>query len=486
MATTVTYYKIANLTSSMIDTEVKITGWVSKIHRTRKTTFIWLYEDHISMMHPIQIVCNTKDNNFDCLLQVTKGFRLNVFGILVKSIGSMQDIEIRLTHVEIVGQVKDPSTYQLAKDDYPMKHYRDNPELECHSIVKRCIYVVRARLMKATELFFELKNMLKVDMPLMTTSQCEGGANPAQVTDFLKTKKLSDIPTVDKTNDIDFTKDFTKSATYLTESNQLFLETCLGLGDIWTETIATRYEPSESTKHLASFKMIEVELANIESAVQLMDFTEEAIKFCIKYIIDNCSTELDTLDKYFERPIGSQIEKLSLWLYNDFVRINHADVIDLLAAQPVGTFEVLPTYSDDLSGEHERWLTDTLYGLPVIVARYPKAVKSFYMPVILESFEESRGVEHVDSYDILLPDVGELVGGSRRIHDADELRQRISDLGIAVKPLEFYIRLRENGTVPHGGFGWGHERFVKGLTGAPSVKDVVQYPFFIGCFNENA
>lgn len=482
--------KIQSIDESMIDTDITICGWVTSCHAHRNVAFAWIADDAASRLIPIQAVFDLKRRpDFAEIRGVTKGWSLGLKGKIVKSIGTQQAIEMQVSAYQIFGKVADPASYALAKDDYPLEYLRGLPHLECHSTVKSCIYSVRSALMTATERFFESKKFRKVDMPLITMSQCEGGANPAQVTDFLKTHKRSDIatrpildatgkPTGDFTDDIDFSKDFSGCANYLTVSAQLELETQLPLGDVWTETRATRFEPSMSTKHLASFSMIEAEISFIESAVDLMDVTEEAIKYCTQYVLSVCEKELKYLGKYFDD--ADHIDKLCSWLSSPFTRITHAEAVTMMQAEPSGTFLAIPQYDEDLSSEHENWLT-AKYDRPVFVARYPKKVKSFYMPVILETVEESYGVEHVDSYDLLVPNVGELVGGSRRIHDLAELETRITELDIDRTPLEFYIALRRDGTVPHGGWGWGHERFVKMLTGAPSVKDCVAFPFYVGC-----
>ena len=163
-----------------------------------------------------------------------------------------------------------------------------------------------------------------------------------------------------------------------------------------------------------------------------------------------------------------------------FIRITHADVVQLLLDE-MKIYEKEPKFDEDLTSEHERWLVDVKFKKPVFVTRYPQKVKSFYMPLINETNEESRGIKHVDNFDLLVPETGELVGGSMRIHDYDELEQRINELSLDKKQLDFYIKLRENGTIPHGGWGMGFERFVKMVTGVPSVKDCVSFPFYIGC-----
>lgn len=474
---------IKNIDDSMIGKELTIFGWVMTCHAHRNVAFVWLADDTSSRLKPIQAVFDLKKrSDFSEIRSVTKGWSIGLRGKIVKSIGSQQSFEIQVSEYEIFGKVSDPSTYEMAKDDYPLEYLRGIPHMECHSTLKSAIYSVRGALMEATELFFTNEHFKKVDMPLITMSQCEGGANPAQVTNFLKSQMLGDVPTKKDSTEIDFTKDFSGCANYLTVSAQLELETQLPLGNVWTETRATRFEPSMSTKHLACFSMIEAELSFIDSANDLINITEKAIKFCIQYVLDRCNGELEYIEKQLGKP--DHITKLNEYVKTPFIRITHADAVTMMLSEPTDTFLVLPKYDEDLSTEHENWLTEK-YKLPVFVSKYPKKVKSFYMPVVTESEEESHGVEHVDSYDLLVPDVGELVGGSRRIHDLAELEMRISELGLDRKPLEFYISLRKDGTVPHGGWGWGHERFVKLLAGVGSVKDCVPFPYYVGCGLKN-
>ena len=190
---------------------------------------------------------------------------------------------------------------------------------------------------------------------------------------------------------------------------------------------------------------------------------------------------LEFLQKFYK---NDHISKLQQFVSVPFVRITHAQAVTMILddATNIGVeFKELPTYDGDLGSEHEKYLTDVKYRCPVIVMRYPKAVKAFYMPIVVESPEESHGVAHVDSFDILVPGVGELVGGSQRICKTDDLIARIQELGLDMEPLEFYVNLRKYGSQPHGGMGMGFERLIKFITGAENVKDCVAFPRFMGC-----
>ena len=286
--------KIADLSSSDIDSICTVNGWVTKSHMPKKVTFVWLADNVEARLKHLQVVFDSKTlENFADTKQISKGWSLQITGKIVKSLGSQQEIEMYALSYKVYGKVKDSSKYELAQEAYPIEYYRDIPYIECLSLIKSSVYAVRSCLMDALNEHFKLHKIKKVDMPLITYSQCEGGANPAQCTDFLKTKKITEIPliTVKKndsesmtTNDIDFSRDFASCATYLTESAQMHLETQLYLGDVWTETRAVRFEPSMSSRHLACFSMIEAEFGFIEKSYVLMDFIEEQIKWCVQYV----------------------------------------------------------------------------------------------------------------------------------------------------------------------------------------------------------
>ena len=381
-----------------------------------------------------------------------------------------------------MGIVSDPSAYPLAKAITDLGYLRSIPELECHTPIKSIIYKIRHSIRLFTDQFFTTTGFTLVDMPTITFSECEGGCQPFQTTLLLTSGKKSDIPTTDsehgKTDDVDFSTDFFKVKASLTVSSQLELETQLPLGSVYTMTRAFRGEPSQTSKHLCEFSMLEIELIS-SGAEDIIDITEKYIRESIGHVIEKHMIEFEFLEKQFEKPIISSLHK-----YRDtpFIRTTHADVVTMIkteASKGTEKFVHVPEYDEDLSSEHEKFIVEH-YGLPVVVRKYPKKIKAFYMPVVKETESESHGVEHVDSFDILVPEVGELVGGSQRIHEFDLLMERIIELGLDLKPLEFYIKLRQMGTVPHGGMGMGLERLIKFITGAPSVKDCVAFPRFIG------
>ncbi|NBX74984.1 MAG: asparagine--tRNA ligase [Proteobacteria bacterium] len=455
--------------------EVVVSGWILTARWQKKVIFIKLSDCHRSKLNPLQVVCD-KQIFGDSLDHLSAGCSLLVKGKIVKSPGKGQEFELVASEIYVYGNVADPASYPLAKADLPFESMRLLPHLECHTPEKASVYLIRSVLMESLEEFFKLNNYTKTDMPLITFSECEGGCQPMQATLLLTSGKMTDIPQKAGSNDVDFSKDFFGSKSSLTVSAQMELETQLPLGNVWTVTRAIRGEPSQTTKHLCEFTMIELEKAFSSSAQDIIQISESCIKYCIEQALKKCDPQLTFLENKLGKSIKSDLTK---YLTEPFVRITHAQAVEMIQKNPE-KFLTVPTFSDDLSSEHEKYIVDH-YQLPVVVCKYPKAVKAFYMPVVSETLEESHGVEHVDSFDILVPGTGELVGGSQRIDSESELMERINELGIDPKPLEFYINLRRTGSIPHGGMGMGFERLVKFVTGVDSVKDCVAFPRFVGC-----
>lgn len=478
------------INESHIGQTMTICGWIQTMRWQKKLIFGKLYDSGLSILSPLQVIFETNKaptaGYYDSLQTVSRGASIVIKGTIVKSPKSEQPIEIVGHQYYIIGGIYDPQYYPLAgtaTDNVEL--LRSLPYLECHSRVKSAIYKTRSILECAIATFFTSKNFTKCDLPVITFSECEGGCQPMQATLLLTDNKKTSIPikqtiTGESTDQIDFSKDFFGAKASLTVSAQLELETRLSLGNVWTMTRAFRGEPSQTTRHLCEFSMIEFELAFTSSAIDIMNISEELIKYCIEFVLTHGKKYLEYLQSFYTNDI---IAKLTQYVSTPFVKIRHAEAVSLMldhAANKVIEFRELPTYDGDLSSEHERYLTDTVYKLPVIVMRYPKTIKAFYMPVIEETQEESHGVEHVDCFDLLVPGVGELVGGSQRIWNYDELMSRITELGLDVKALEDYTKLRLYGSVPHGGAGIGFERLIALITGAASVKDCVAYPRYMG------
>ena len=468
---------------NFVDENVVVCGWVNHIRKQKNIAFCELYDSAETKINVLHVVFRISENPeyFEKLQRVYVGSSILVSGKLVKLTQRKQSMELVCAEYEILGSVADPDEYPLAgRASNTLDVIRQYPELECHSTIKSSIYSVRIALMKASEEFFNSNGYLKVEMPAITFSECEGGCQPFQVTSLLQENDRSKIALNDKTGLIDFDKDFFGMKSFLTVSSQLELETQLPLGDVWTVTRAFRGEHSQTSKHLSEFSMIEIEKRFSISSIDIINITEQYIKFCIQKLLTTHREQLMYIEKFYET---DNVSKLEQYASLSFVQISHAEAITILknVSSDVCQFEHIPDYSEDLSSEHEKYLADVLYKQPVVIKNYPKAIKSFYMPKIHETEIESHGVEHVDCFDIIVPGVGELVGGSQRIHEYDELMERISDLGMSIEPLQYYINLRKYGSVPHGGCGIGFERLVKFIAGVGNVKDCVPFPRYIKC-----
>jgi asparaginyl-tRNA synthetase len=476
---------IISISFSDIDTQLIVKGWVESARFSAKTAFLKVYDSWRSHLAPLQIVFDlskfTEDQKL-ILSKITTSCSVSVTGTLVSSPKPAQPFELQGTDFKIIGIVTDPGTFPIAKGDLTMEHLRSHSHLECFCQTKSAIYGIRSLLHDAFEKFFREHEFTKTDMPLITFSECEGGCQPMQATLLLTSSDVTDIPIQEKSTKIDFTKDFFGAKASITVSSQLELETHLPLGRVWTMTRAVRGEPSTTSRHLAEFSMLEIELPFIESALDVRDISEKLISHSIHYILSDKYglLALDVLSKKFGVDIK---KKLTGYISKPFEVITHRDAVTLLLkleAEGKIKFDKSPDYEDDMGTEHERFLVDVYFSHPVIVTEYPREVKAFYMPVVGSFTSPLTGklIEYVDCFDILVPGVGELVGGSARIDDYAQLESRIEQLGLDKKPLEFYSDLRKYGSEKHGGMGLGFERLIKFITFADSVKDCVAFPRF--------
>ncbi|XWV24508.1 asparaginyl t-RNA synthetase [Tupanvirus deep ocean] len=473
----------------LLGQEVTTAGWVKTCRDQNQMIFVHLSDG--TTQQTLQVIALPEFiNNFKELSVITTGTSISVTGVLVKSPAKGQLFELSARSV-IIHQIC-PGTFPFQKVGLPMEFMRTFPHLRHRSNIMRAVFSVKSVIMKSIHDFFVERNYCLVDLPILTTNACEGGCQPLQVTSLIDSGKISDIPVITKdvitmgddkngvisnsvrtikTNDIDFKKDFFDNPVYLTVSNQLHLE-CFahGLGYVYTITPATRGEPSQSTKHLAHFNMLEWEFCfgELDDNIEL---AEQCIKYCAAQVLEKSQKELDILNKAAENKL---IEKLVKIVTEPFARISHREAVTLLRDVHLKIpFVDEPQYAGDLSGEHERYLVKH-FGKPVVVMRYPKAVKAFYMPV----HHTIETIEYVDCFDLLM-DIGEVVGGSQRIWSESDLLQRMAELGIDSKHLDWYLDLRRYGSVPHGGAGLGIERLVATLTGTSNVKDCISFPLTV-------
>lgn len=464
---------ISALSQEHIDTTITVWGWVSSVRQQKKMAFLKLKDSYDGELQVILDFSKFTEEQIGEIQKFQLGWALSITGLFKKSPAKGQAFELEATDYKIFGKVDDQSTYPLAKTTLTMEHFRQYPHLECRTKEKSSIYALRAGIKKYIDEYLQSQRYIETQMPSITHSECEGGCQAFRVSQLLECKKPNEIPIKKETGEIDFTKDFFGGSSFLTVSAQLELETQLPIGNVYTWTKAFRGEMSMTTKHLAEFTMLEIEKL-CESAVEIMDDTENMIKYCIRKVLENMKPTLDYCETKFEKDLIAKLEKTC---NTPFVRVTHAECITILKQQK-DKFQEVPDYEGDLATEHERFLADEYFKHPVFVTKYPKKIKSFYMPVVKETPEESFGVEHVDSFDLLIPGIGEVVGGSSRSIDTTELLARLQEFNIDPTPMDFYIDMRRKASLPHGGMGMGLERLVKYITGAPSVKDCVAFPRF--------
>jgi asparaginyl-tRNA synthetase len=469
----------------LLNKEFTINGWIRSMRQNSKTlAFVSLYDG--SYQETLQIVFHTendKDKTFESLFSVGQtGVSISATGIIIESEGG-QPFEMQANKVHIFGIVADKYPMAKSKKALSMEFLREQQHLRVRTNTFGALARIRSELIIAMHHFFHSSSFTFVDLPFITESECEGGANPLQVTTLL-TDKRSDIPTINTpkelvipaSEEIDYTKDFFGKKVYLTVSAQLHLETyACALTNVYTMTRAFRGEPSNSTRHLAELNMLEWETC-FTSLENNIDIAESFIKHCIGHVLEHCMPEMAFFDKIV-RP--GLIKELQAMYAEAFIKTTHEEAITLLrqhVEQGKVKFNSEPKYDDDLANEHEKYLVH-IYGKPCVVRYYPKPVKAFYMPVVKEKETKigDKVIERVNCYD-LLTRIGELVGGSQRIDNYDELVARMDELKMNKTQLDWYLDLRRYGSVPHGGAGIGFERLVMLLTGIDNIRDTV--PFY--------
>lgn len=422
------------------------------------------------------------------------GMSIEAIGKIVKSPAAKQDVELLVEQYKILGYVNEPDTYPITKNKLQLDYLRTLPHLRVRTDTFLAVNKIKSVLMNSMYRFFEGNEYLNVQVPLITDNECESGAFPFTVTTLFKSNEINNLPVKEDKKTINFVEDFFKKQTYLTVSGQLHLESivCGGVSQAWCVTTAFRAEPSTGPKHLAEFWMAELEFC-FRDLEYNMFINEECIKYCFSKVLDRCVDELALLEFTYKSEIG---KKLLNYITNKFVRTTHEECVRLMlrdidnkkikinpnkkAEDSVYIFKEKPGYHEDLSKDHERYITEVLYGgLPVFVKYFPKNVKAFYMPVI----DPENEIQHVDCFDLLFPEIGEVVGGSQRISDYDELIVRMKENGINPETLQFYLDLRKYGSIPHGGSGIGIDRLMLMLTGLNNIRDMVPYPRSFGVCN---
>ena len=442
------------LTTAPAET-ILVSGWVRTRRDTKAFSFIELNDG--SCLRSLQIIANQTLPNYAELLRLTTGAAIAVRGKLVPSQGKGQQWEVQADTVDIVGLAD--ASYPLQKKGHTAEFLREIAHLRPRSNLFGCIFRVRSRLAYAIHQFFQERGFAYVHTPIITGSDCEGAGELFRVT----TLDLKNLPRRED-GSIDHTQDFFARPTFLTVSGQLEAETfACALGKVYTFGPTFRAENSHTSRHASEFWMIEPEMAFCDLQGD-MDLAEEFVKYLIGDIRTHCAEDLELFAKFVDKEL---LTRLDLVAQRPFQRISYAGAVELL--QKSGqTFEYPVEYGTNLQSEHERYLTEQVFKCPVTVYNYPKEIKPFYMRL-------NDDQRTVTAMDVLVPGIGEIVGGSQREERLEVLLANMERHQLNPKDYQWYLDLRRYGTVPHAGFGLGFERMLMFVTGVANIRDVIPF-----------
>mgnify|MGYP000141414710 FL=1 len=436
--------------------DVLVQGWVKTRRSSKAVSFVQVSDG--STLADIQVVADESLPNFQAVDALTTGCSVSVIGTLVESPGKGQKYEIHAKSIEVVGE-SDPDTYPLQKKRHTVEFLRDIAHLRPRTNTFGAMARVRNALAYAIHGFFQDKGFLFLQAPMITTSDAEGAGAMFRVT----TLDLANVPMKDGA--VNAEEDFFGKPTFLTVSGQLEAEIfALALSDVYTFGPTFRAENSNTSRHLAEFWMVEPEVAFCDLD-GLADLSEEFLKHIFTYVLDHCQEDMGFFNQWFDKTAISTLEGI---VTSDFERLTYTEAVDILQRSGE-SFEFPVVWGSDLQSEHERYLAETKIGKPIIVTDYPKEIKAFYMR-LNEDGKTARAL------DVLVPRIGEIIGGSQREERRDVLLERIRQSGLDEKNYWWYLDLRSYGTVPHAGFGLGFERTVQFVTGVANIRDVIPFP----------
>ncbi|MBQ6995777.1 MAG: asparagine--tRNA ligase [Lachnospiraceae bacterium] len=438
------------------DKEVTIGGWLRSKRDSK--TFGFLVVNDGTFFEPVQVVYSDALNNFAEINKLNGGAAVIVTGVVTLTPEAKQPFEIQATEVFIEGD--STPDYPLQKKRHSFEYLRTISHLRPRTNTFQAVFRVRSLCAYAIHKFFQERDFVYVHTPLITGSDCEGAGEMFQVT----TMDLTNIPMTDD-GKVDFSKDFFNKPTNLTVSGQLNGETyAMAFKNIYTFGPTFRAENSNTTRHAAEFWMIEPEIAFADLKDDMM-LAESMLKYVINYVLENAPEEMAFFNQFVDKGL---IERLQHVANSEFGHITYTDAIAELEKHN-DEFEYKVSWGCDLQTEHERYLTEKLFGRPVFVTDYPKEIKAFYMKL-------NEDGKTVAAMDCLVPGIGEIIGGSQREDKLDVLEKRMTECNLNPEDYDFYLDLRRYGSARHAGFGLGFERCVMYLTGMGNIRDVIPFP----------
>ena len=436
--------------------EIKVSGWIRTLRDSKTFGFIELNDG--SFFKNLQIVFNDTLDNFKEVSKLTISSSIIVTGKLIITENAKQPFEVQANKIEIFN-VSDQD-YPLQKKRHSVEYLRTVAHLRPRTNTFNAVFRVRSILSYAIHKFFQERNFVYVHSPILTSSDAEGAGEMFRVT----TLDLENVPKTDA-GEVDNSKDFFGRPAHLTVSGQLDVETyAFAFRNVYTFGPTFRAENSNTVKHASEFWMIEPEICFADLKDD-MNLAEDMVKYIISYVLENAPEEMEFFDKFISKGL---LERLNHVVNSDFGRITYTDAIKELE-KVNDKFEFPVEWGSDIQTEHERYLSEVVFGKPVFVTDYPKDIKAFYM-------KQNDDGKTVAATDLLVPGIGELIGGSQREDDLEKLKTRMKELGLKEKDYWWYLDLRRFGSAPHAGFGLGFERMMMYLTGMSNIRDVIPFP----------
>lgn len=442
--------------SEYVDKEIEIGGWIRSIRDSKTFGFIVLSDG--TYFETLQIVYSDTLSNFKEISKLNVGAAVIVKGTLVATPNAKQPFEIQATKVEVEGNSSED--YPLQKKRHSLEYLRTITHLRPRTNTFQAVFRVRSLLAYAIHKFFQERDFVYVHTPLITGSDAEGAGEMFQVT----TLDLLNAPMTEE-GKVDYTQDFFGKPTNLTVSGQLNGETyAMAFRNIYTFGPTFRAENSNTTRHAAEFWMIEPEFA-FADLNDNMKLAEDMIKYVIKYVMDHAPLEMEFFNQFVDKGL---LERLNGVVNAEFGHVTYSEAIALLEKNN-DKFDYKVFWGCDLQTEHERYLTEEIFKKPVFVTDYPKEIKAFYMKLNDDN-------KTVAAMDLLVPGIGEIIGGSQREDDFDKLTARMKEAGLKEEDYQFYLDLRKFGSTRHAGYGLGFERCVMYVTGMTNIRDVIPFP----------
>ena len=435
---------------------VELSGWIKTIRASNAFGFIELNDG--SFFKNIQVVFEASLDNFKDIADLGTGSAIKVRGEVVESEGAKQPFEIKAEQIVVVGKADED--FPLQKKRHTFEYLRTIAHLRPRTNAFSAVFRVRSLIAYAIHKFFNERGFVYIHTPIITGSDCEGAGEMFRVSTF----DFDKIPRKDG-GKIDFSKDFFGKETNLTVSGQLAVENfCPAFRNVYTFGPTFRAENSNTQRHASEFWMIEPEISFADLRDD-MDLAEEMLKFIISFVLENAPEEMEFFNNFISKGV---VERLEFVVDSDFGHITYTEAVEMLKKSGK-KFEYPVEWGKDLQTEHERYLTEELMRKPVFVTDYPKDIKAFYM-------RNNDDGKTVAAMDLLVPGVGEIIGGSQREERYDKLVSRIEEMGLNKEDYWWYLDLRRYGTNPHAGFGLGFERAVMYITGMQNIRDVIPFP----------